>query len=221
MLHKIKAIVLHTLKYAETGIVVHAYTDAYGKQAFLVQGVRKKNSRIHANLFQPLSLLEIEAYYKENRDLQRIKEVKSASNLYHLNFDVRRSAIALFISELLYRSLREVEPNQKLFDYVFHSIQILEMSENGIENFHLIFLAQFTKFLGIFPGEDSTLQQFLKEKKINLPNLWDYSLSDSAKIKLPSAIRSEILNHLVTYYQSHLDGIGPINSLKILQEVFH
>jgi DNA repair protein RecO (recombination protein O) len=221
MLHKTKAIVLHTLKYNESGIILHAYTDVFGRQSFLIHGVRKKNSRINASLFQPLSLLEIEANIKENRELQRVKEVKSLNILYGLQNDIRRSAIAIFLSELLYKTLREVEPNQKLFDYLFHSVQILEITENGIENFHLIFLMQFTKFIGIFPGDDSFLQTTDNDKKFNLLKLLDYSLSETTALKLNSLARVEILNQLVGYYKNHFEGIGNIHSLKILQEVFH
>jgi DNA repair protein RecO (recombination protein O) len=221
MIHKSKAIVLHTLKYNESGIILHTYTDTFGRQSFLVQGVRKKYSRINARLFYPLALLEIESNIKENRELQGIKEVKAVNVPYRLQFDIRRSAIAMFLSELLYKTLREVEPNQKLFDYLFNSVQILEMTENGIENFHLIFLMQFTKFIGIFPGDNNLLQTLEKEKKINLFSLLDYSLSETAKLQLSSVARIEILNQLISYYKSHLEGIGNINSLKILHEVFH
>jgi DNA repair protein RecO (recombination protein O) len=221
MLHKTKAIVLHSLKYSESGIIVHAYSEVFGKQSYLVQGVRKKKSHINANFFQPLSLLELEIYFKENRELQRIKEVRIASPQIHVGFDIRRSAIAIFLSELLYRILKEFEPNQKLFNFLFHAVQILEITENGIENFHLVFMMQLTKFIGIFPDDDSIIQQFKSEKRIELLNFLDYSLADVSKIKLSGPARIEVLNQLVAYYKTHLEGIGSINSLKILHEVFH
>jgi len=221
MLHKTKAIVLHTLKYSESGIIVHAYTDIFGRQAYLVQGVRKIKSRINSNFFQPLSLLELDVYFKENRDLQRIKEASFFPSTSHLHFDIRRSAIAMFLSEFLYKSLREIEPNQKLFDFLFHSVQILEMTDNGLENFHLIFLMQFTKFIGIYPGDDPNIHSFHKKQTLNFLDLLKYSLADTAKLKLSNSSRSEILNQLVVYYKTHLEDIGHLNSLKILEEVFH
>jgi DNA repair protein RecO (recombination protein O) len=221
MLHKIKVIVLHTLKFGESGIIVNAYSDTYGRQSYLVQGVRKRKSRINANFFQPLSLLDLEVYFKENRELQHIREVKLASSPVLIHFDIRRSTIALFLSEFLYRTLRETEPNPKLFDFLFHAIQILEITEEGLENFHLAFLMQFTKFIGIFPGDDSILQQFKKEQKNELVSLIDCSLTDIGKFKLSNSARFEVLNQLIEFYKTHLEDIGQINSLKILHEVFH
>lgn len=221
MLHKTKAIVLHTLKYGESGIIVNAYTSAFGRQAYLVQGVRKKKSSINSNFFQPLTLLDLEVFFKENRNLQRIKEVSFVASTVHSNFDIRRSSITLFLSEFLNKSLQEFEPNQKLFDFLFHSVQILEITEKGLENFHLVFLMQFTKFIGIFPGNNPIKQSTIKEKTINFLDLLDYSLADMPKLKLSNAERNEILNQLVIYYKTHLEDIGQINSLKILYEVFH
>jgi DNA repair protein RecO (recombination protein O) len=221
MLHKAKAIVLHNIKYGESGIITHVYTNTHGRQSILVQGVRKKNSRVSANLFQPLSLLIIDAYIKENREIQRIKEVKPFCILNNLYLDIRRSTIAIFISELLYRTLLEAEPNPPLFDFLFNTIQILDVLEEGLENFHLIFLIQFTKFLGIYPGVNSDLDQFQKNKGISIIGLLDYSLSDSGKLNMDSLTRAQTLKQLVSYYEDHLEGMGQIRSLKILQEVFH
>jgi DNA repair protein RecO (recombination protein O) len=221
MLLKAKAIVLHTIKYGESDIIAHLYTNTHGRQSILVKGVRKKNQRLSANLFQPLSLLIIDASVKENREIQRIKEVKPFCILNSLYLDIRRSTIAIFIGELLYRTLLEAEPNQPLFEFLFNSIQILDVLEEGVENFHLIFLIQFTKFLGIYPGVYLDFDKFQKNNGVNILSLLDYSLSDSAKLKMDNRTRAQILKQLVLYYEDHLDGMGQIRSLKILQEVFH
>ncbi len=221
MFYKVKAIILHTLKYGESGIIIHAYTDSFGKQSYLVQGVRKKKSRFNANHFQPLSLLELEVYYKEKRELQRIKEVKKADIHFHANFDIRRSAIAMFIGELLFKSLHEIEPNQNLFDYLFHSVQLLDITDKGLENFHIIFMMQFTKFIGIFPGKDNFLGINNLPDKAQRSMLTDLSLTDSDKVELSAKSRNELLQQMITYYKSHLEGMGEINSLSILHEVFH
>ncbi len=221
MLHRTKAIVLHSIKYGESGIIIQAYTEKFGRQSFLVQGVRKKKNKISPSLFQPLTLLDIIAYFKETRDIQKVKEIKPSVVLNNLSFDIRKSSIALFLSEIMYRTLREVEPNLPLFEYIYNAVQILDITEAGIENLHLVFLMQFTKFIGIYPKNNKELIRNNLPGKYQLSSLMDCSLADVSKLTIDIHTRTKLLDQLIMYFEDHLEGIGKVKSISVLREIFH
>ena len=218
MLFKTKAIVLKSVKYGDSGLVTQFYTEEFGRQSVLVHGVRKRNSKLPFYLFEPLSLLDIDIYYKENRDLQKLKHAQTSIILNQIKSDIKKTSIALFISEILYRCLKEIESNKTLFTYLFHAIQVLEMAHEGIENYHLIFLIQLSKFLGIFPKNNTEQFEFYKNPFWN--DIFEFSLQDLKSINLDQNQRQEFLNQLVNYYRNHMEGMGEIKSLQVLHEVF-
>lgn len=240
MLHKTKGIVLHYVKYGDSSIIAYIYTDIFGRQAFIVNGVRSKKSGIRLNYFQPLSILELDVYYRPNRDIQRIKDLKIFVMLHTIHNNIVKSTVALFIAEILYKTLREVEPNKPLFDFIYNSIQILDLKNEGIENYHLVFLLMLSRYLGISPViEDNKIIEFnnikqqslfkndrgislilTEEEKRALTHIYKYSFNNLEKIKLGNNVRSSLLSKFVEYFKIHLEGIGTIKSLAVLKEVF-
>ncbi len=240
MIQKVKGIVLHHIKYKESSAIVSIYTDLFGRQAYLVNSIRGKKTKFSVNLLQPLTLLNIEAYHKEGKDLQRLKEMQNYIPYRTLAFDHLKSSQVLFLAELLYKVLREEEPNQKLFDFLEHSLQLLDISEEGIVNFHLIFLVQLTKFLGFYPinnyggentGFDMRNGQFSDASSIH-PDYFDQSTSkllskllgtgfkEIAQISVNQNTRVKFLENMMDYYSIHMHGFGTMKSLSVLNEIY-
>lgn len=157
MLLQTRAIVLHRLKYTENNIIVCLYTEAMGRKSYMVKGAQSKKSGVRPALFQPLSLLDIAGYHKSSRELQYIKEAKVEVVFRTIPFDIRKTSIALFISEVLYRCIKEETPNAALFDFIHHSIITLDETESDFENFHLIFLSKLLSRIGIAPHGKSSI----------------------------------------------------------------
>ncbi|MCD4664768.1 MAG: DNA repair protein RecO [Bacteroidales bacterium] len=151
MLHKTRGIVLNKVKYSETSLIVKIYTELFGLQSYLIRGIRNKKSKIKPSLLQHLALIELIVYHKEKKSIQHIKEIKSAYQFKSVPFDIRKSSIIIFLNEILYKVIKEEESNKSLFEFLFNTIQILDINEKGVSDFHLIFLVQLTKFLGFFP----------------------------------------------------------------------
>ncbi|MDE5638030.1 MAG: DNA repair protein RecO, partial [Alistipes sp.] len=146
--YKSRGIVLHTLKYGESGMVVYMLTDTGGRRTYMVQGVRSSHGRgSKMALFQPMFALEYEGLESPKMEMHRFREVHSAMVLRSLPFDVRKSTIALFMAEVLYRLVRESEPNGALFDFVWGSVEALDRMTEGVANFHLWFLANLSRLL--------------------------------------------------------------------------
>lgn len=221
MLHKTSGIVLHTIKYGDTSIIAHIYTRDFGRQSYMVNGVRNKKSKFHYNNFQPLTLLDLEVDHKNTREIQRIRDLKIAQPFHNIQTNIIKNTIALFVGELLYRCLHDTEANHALFDYASSAIQILDYCQEGCVNFHLVFMVQFTRFLGIFPQNNKELDRLQpKESTIKLHDLLSFTLKKLDKLELNNTQRNLLVKAMVDYYYYHLEGMGKISSLDVLHEVF-
>lgn len=152
MLQKAEGIVLRTVKYKDTAFIADVYTDVAGRVSFMVPLPRSRKASVKSVLFQPLSLVELEADFRPNTSIYKIKEAKSWHPFVSLPYDPYKSAIALFLSEFLCRAVRVEADNRALFSYLRHSIVWLDECRTGFANFHLVFLMRLSRFLGLYPN---------------------------------------------------------------------
>jgi len=240
MIEKSRGIVLHTLKHSDSGIISQIFTEGHGRLSFMVRGVNSRKGSTRKVYFQPLQILDIEFYYRESRDLQNIKEINSAYNFSSIPYEIKRNTVALFISEILYRSLPEKEPNKELFNYLSESIRYFDTTNNTSANFHLGFLVGFARFLGIAPQTVSTseinyfdMQNGIFTRNIPVHGLYfdtdqseifslflKSSIEECELIMLSGNIRNRFLKNMLNYFSLHLPGIKNIKSLDILIELF-
>ncbi len=241
MIRKIRGIILHTTRYGESSLVVHCYTEQYGRQSYMVKGVRKSRKQNRSNLFQPLFILDFEVYHKDSREIQLVKEVSRAIPLNSLPFDMVKSAQAIFMAEVIYRVVREEEPNPMLAHFLLSSIQYLDALEKASPDFHILFMFQLSRHLGFYPQNnfdegriyfDLSSGQFIshcKDPEIHLDEisskLWlQYMLSEYQSVKesdFNGLQRKLVLDNLVRFYKSHVAGMGEILSLEVLHTYFH
>lgn len=239
MLEKTRGIFLHSVKYSETSIIAVIYTEVFGRRSFVINGARGKKSAVKAVAFQPLYLLDLEVYFKEGRDIHRLKDVRISNPYSTIPFDIRKSSQVIFLSEVLYKCLKEEEPNPGLFNFIFNSLSYLDLTDHGISNFHIWFLFKLTQFLGIYPNSDNALisnffdlqkarfvshepahNQFTdKHVTILLSRLFEVDYASLEKLEYTQNDRRMILEKLLEYYHIHFDNMGEIKSLIVLQEV--
>lgn len=152
MNYKTEALVLHTVRYGDSRIIIDMYTREAGRQSFIVSISRGGRSAMKKQYFQPLTLLVIEA---DSRPLQQLQRLRNAELLYtwqSLLSEPGKLAIALFVSEFLYHALRAEQKDERLFDYVRSSLEWLDSRADRYANFHLVFLMRLSRFLGFFPN---------------------------------------------------------------------
>lgn len=239
MLEKTRGIFLHSVKYSETSIIAVIYTESFGRQSFVINGARSKKSTVKSVAFQPLYLLDLEIYYKAGREIHRLKDVRIANPFSTIPFDIRKSSQAIFLAEILYKCLKEEEPNPGLFHFIYNSLSFLDLSDQGISNFHVWFLFKLTQFLGIFPSRENALisnyfdlqkARFVSNEPIHnqftdkhitglLAMLFDIDFSSLGKLEYSQTERRQLLDKLLEYYRIHFDNMGEIKSLDILREV--
>ncbi len=241
MIQHTRAIVLHTFKYGESGMISRMLTPAHGVLSFLIHGVRKARSKNKASLFQPLSILDIVAYIKPGDQLQHIKEVRCPQPFNSLHSDIRKTSLALFMAEVLLNSIKHQDMQAEAFSFVEKAVLHLDSDHMKLSEFHIVFLLQLSKYLGFFPGrnyssshcyfnlrEGSYQANFegepnsldLEESKLFFA-LSDVPVGEKSSITLSHAMRMKLLQKIIDYYRYHMEGFREIKSLKVLEAVFH
>lgn len=242
MISSCRAIVLNSIKFKETSLIVHLYTREYGRISVLVNSAfgTGKHKKGKAGFFQPLSLLDIIIDYKVNRQIQIVREFSTSHVLNTIHFSVDKSLISMFIAEMLYRTVREEEGNQSMFDFIESSIIFLDVSDESYANFHLLFLIKLSKYLGFYPMIDFYTENALFNIKTGIFHsdvVPDYYSVDSvisktlfdlggvnfiemSKVSLSGQRRVKVLEIIIEYYSYHIDSLGVIKSLEVIREIF-
>src|SRR5258705_3891031 len=242
-LHKTKGIVLRTVKYGETSIIVTIFTELFGVQSYIVNGVRSstKKGTGKANLFQPSAILDMVIYHNELKHLNRIKEFKWDYLYQHILSDVKKNAVALFMVELLTKCLKQPESNSDLFNFVEDSFLHLDESSDAVTaNFPLFFALHLPVFFGFrftdnYNTENSFLDlqegRFVHEHPHHPHFLEDKQAavtSQLLKIMQPEELEDVRLNHdfrrnllyvYETYYALHVQDFGTMKTLPVLREI--
>lgn len=234
-----RGIVLKVVKYGETSIICDIYTEEVGLQSYIINGVRKKNAKYPASLFQPMYLVEIEAYDNPRKELNRIKEIKAEVPYSSIPFDIKKSSIGTFALEILRKSIRERETHQTLFDFIHSFFLYLDGAETDYLNSHLWFTIHLTGFTGFLPSGECNAKtpyfdiekgEFVSFRSTHL-QLEDWASADifafinlelenNSQVQLNSKTRNRLIEHLIKYYQYHIDGMQQINSHQVLAQVF-
>jgi DNA repair protein RecO (recombination protein O) len=202
--------------------------------------VRSSRSSSKAALLRPLTLLEMDVTHRENKGLQNIKEYKRAYNYSSLPFDTVKSNIAIFMLEVISKSLKEHDTHEDMFQFVYDCFCHLDEIETMNNDFHLQFLIHYAAYLGFAPhGEyseetpyfDMQEGSFISQSNISslildrrtselISLLESNSIIQSLPIRLNRQIRRDLLHHLLRYYSLHLEGFTGLRSPEVLEMIF-
>jgi DNA repair protein RecO (recombination protein O) len=238
MFSKTEIIVLNYTKYSESSIILHALTKKHGKQSIIIYGIGG-SKRTKLGLFQPLSILETQLYYKPNASLQKVKEFKLLTPLFSIPGEIGKSSLALFISELLYRTIHEEYADEKLFDFIKTSVLILEELSFGLPVFHIAFMVKLAKQMGIMSEEKIELPYYdLKESSatdIKPSHKYfitkdDYNLlidflgkpyTDIHLVPISVSKRNYLLESVVRLFELHFLNFNSLRSFEVLKEALN
>jgi len=240
MLASTEGIVLHFIKYGESSVIATIYTREFGRQSYILNAARSRKSKNKAGLLQSLFLVNLEVYQRQAHDIHRIKEIKPLQSYQNIPFDIKKSTQAIFLSEILYKTIHEQESYPELFDFVKNALLYFDLMEDGWQNFHLYFLFRLTEYLGFLPitreyasGAWFDLQKgavvksepshpVFAEKKVTgqLINLSLLKINELSQFSVSRSMREDLLAVLMDYYRIHIENLGEIKSLNVLKEVF-
>lgn len=233
-----EGIVVRTIKYGETSLILDVYTKDRGMVSCIAGGVRKRKSQLHASVFQLLQPIKLTMYYKDGDRLSRIKEASPLTIVESLTRHPIKRVIVLFMAELLQKSIKEKEYNPGLYDFLFDALSNLNEIEDGIADFHLRFMVQLTAFLGFLPvhnysldlplfdleegrfiGESRGVSTLGHEQSALLSTLLKSRQNKNHTLPWNNVKRRQLLDGLIQYYQYHVEGFGLMKSPEIIHVI--
>ena len=209
-------IVLHTTKFGENSIVAHTLSKEYGRRSFLIKGVSRKAIM---TLMLPLSILEAEVVETSRSTLYTARNLISKYPLIGIRNDIFKNSMTLFMSEVLYRTVKEGTYEHGLYEWCERNILLLDAMESDFSNFHLRFLLELAVVLGFSP-DSQDLQPFVREHYPIAERFMKESFADAMLIPLNGALRNEIAEEILRYIEFHSESAVNVASLKVLRELF-
>lgn len=225
MLHKTKGIVINYISYKETSIIAKIYTQAFGLQTYIENGVRTAKGKHKISLFQALTLLDLVVYHDSKKEIHRISELRCSSIFNSIPVNIQKSAIAIFINEVLQKTLKETGENDSLFLFLENSILLLDGMPEHFEDFHLHFMIQLSYYLGFGSTSFDDFYFQMAENGINLDFNTKSQLSDlyasayGIRVLKNKIERNAILDILLKYYSFFIEGFKEFKTLDILRTI--
>ena len=208
-------IVLHTTKFGENSIVVHTLSRDYGRRSFLVRGTGKNVM----SLLLPLNILEADITESAKSTLYTARNLAPRHSLLGIRNNLYKNTMTMFLSEVIYRTVKEGGQEHGLFEWCRRQILLLDAMDTDFSNFHIRFLMELAIALGFSP-ESTDLMPFVGENHKVVSQFMSSSFAESMLIPLSGSVRNKICEDVLRYIEYHTESTLTINSLKVLRELF-
>jgi DNA repair protein RecO (recombination protein O) len=240
MIGKTRGIILHHLKYGDSSIIAHVFTEDIGQRSFIFKGVRGKKSRMKSSLIQSLFVINLEFYHKRNAEIHFVKEFSLERTFVNFPYDVRKSSQAMFLAEVLNKCLLNEEKNKDLFDFIIHSLDYFDLKTQAQPNFHIHFLVKLTRYLGILPytngpqnrgffdvregvfdkSDPTHFNVFSERNTLILNDFLQLNFEDAHSLSISKSERNNFLEALLKFFSYHHFSMDNLMSLNVLKQVF-
>lgn len=237
---KTTGIILHQVKYSDSQSIVSIYTREFGRMSYMVRGANRKKSATRSALLQPLSIVEIDVSHNPKKDIQSIKDIRIAIPFYHIPYDPVKNGLALFMTELLQKTLKHSENDKELYNFIENSVCQLDKCEEGIGNFHLVFMAGLARRLGfapdmlngngykffdmmngIFERSQPLHAHFLEGKQAEtFKSIMELDYDCLNSLPMNRIQRAGVLTNFVEYYKLHLADFQSLHSIEVMHKLW-
>mgnify|MGYP002778331319 CR=1 FL=1 len=226
MLYKTRGIVVNYIRYRETSIITKIYTEEFGLQTYIENGVRSAKGKNKIALFQPLTLLDLVVYHRDTGSIMRLSEVRCGEPFASVPYHFVKSGVALFVAEVLHKSLKEESGNPPLFSFLHHAVLFLDQQTEHFENFPIRFLLGLAQYLGFSPSDAREVFDQIEEFQ-----LLNYAKEDEAAfnqlihtpfhehVPLTNYQRRRVLEYVLLFYRLHVENFGELRSVPVLREL--
>ena len=235
----IQGIVLQSIRYGDTSIIVKVFTRSLGLRSYMVKGAFNRNSKSRAALFQNLHLINyVEANKPNKGSLGYLKDVQLTTVYQSIPFVMNKSAILMYVSELLSKTIIEQEQNEAMFDFIVRSLLWLDLVEQDYANFALFFTLELTRHLGFYPKANHETgycfdmmegsfahdlpvhpYYFDKENAQLLSQMLNVSIDEACRMPLRVSQRRELLDGLIVFMRLHAPVMNDFHSHEVLKTV--
>lgn len=196
--------------------------------------------RVRRQHFLPLTLLSIDYDFRLRSSLQRLREVRIDQPYLHIPINPSKQAILLFLAEFLTYATRDEQQNVPLFLFIRSSLLWLDETEARFANFHLVFMARMSRFLGFWPNLEDYHEgcyfdlrgatftplrplhpDFLPPEDAAHVGLLMRISYPTMHVFLPTREeRNRIAGIMLAYYRLHVPNMPDLRSLPVLRELF-
>ena len=214
-MENIELIVLGTTRVGESAVVVHTLSREYGRRGFIVRS-GKKAGMAH---FLPLNIIEARVYENPKSELWTLSGIVLRDGLSGIRSRVQKNTVSLFLSEVLFRTLRDGANEDGLFDWCVGSILAFDALEADYANFHLRFLLEFAGALGFRPSVED-IGPFCGPVQPQMKALLQSDFSGCMLLPLTGAQRNALCDALLQYLSYHTEQTISIRSLPVLHSLF-
>jgi DNA repair protein RecO (recombination protein O) len=235
----IQGIVLQSIRYGDTSLIVKVFTRNLGLRSYMVKGAFNRNSKSRAALFQNLHLINyVEASRPNKGSLGYLKDVQLTTVYQSIPFVMNKSAILMYISELLSKTIIEQEQNEVMFDFIVRSLLWLDLVEQDYANFPLFFTLELTRYLGFYPKANHETgycfdmmegsfahdlpvhpYYFDNENAQLLAQMLNVSIDEACRMPLRVSQRRELLDGLIMFMRLHAPVMNDFHSHEVLKTV--
>ena len=235
----IQGIVLQSIRYGDTSLIVKVFTRNFGLRSYMVKGAFNHNSKSRAALFQNLHLINyVEAGKPNKSNLGYLKDVQLSTIYQSIPFVMTKGAISMYIDELLSKTITEQEQNEPLYDFIVKSLHWLDLVEKDYANFPLFFTLELTRHLGFYPKDNLTTgacfdmmegsfahdyplhpYYFDAEPALLLSRLLNVGIDEACHLPLRVSQRRELLDGLIVFMRLHAPVMKDFHSHEILKTV--
>jgi DNA repair protein RecO (recombination protein O) len=235
----IQGIVLQSIRYGDTSLIVKVFTRNLGLRSYMVKGAFNRNSKSRAALFQNLHLINyVEASRPNKGSLGYLKDVQLTTVYQSIPFVMNKSAILMYISELLSKTIIEQEQNEVMFDFIVRSLLWLDLVEQDYANFPLFFTLELTRHLGFYPKANHETgfcfdmmegsfahdlpvhpYYFDNENAQLLAQMLNVSIDEACRMPLRVSQRRELLDGLIMFMRLHAPVMNDFHSHEVLKTV--
>lgn len=239
MIIKAEGIILRSFKYSETSLIVDLFTKEHGILSFIISGVRKKNAKISAAMLQVMNIVDIVGFNKKNQGLGRITEIKNNYIHKDLLYDFIKSSIGIFVIELSRNCLKEKEVNESVYSFMKNSLIYIDESDFKLDILPILYMIHFSRHLGFYPNNnysesmnifdwkearfisqnDQHIHCMDKTTSMYFAQLLSTDIRLISDVIIPKQDRKLIMDHLLNYYQYHVESFKPLKSHQVLEEI--
>ncbi len=228
MKSKAELIILNHTKFGENSIVLHTLSSEYGRRGFLV----KVSPKTAMALFLPLNILQAEVTENPKANLWYARNFVSITPLNGIRGNIHKNTMTLFMSEVLYRVVKDQTNEDGLAYWLKGQILTLDALQADFANFHLLFLLNLCAALGFDPDaaglapfvtschpercEGSSSGQNLR----SLEALLSLPFTEALLLPLTGADRNAIAESILKYIEYHTESAVNVRSLAVLREIY-
>ena len=236
---KTEGVVLQSLRYGDSSLIVRVYTRSHGLKSYIVKGAFNRGAKSRVALFQNLNVIQYVEAGKPNKSaLGYLKDVQLALVYQSIPFEMNKSAILMYVSELLSKTVVEQEQNEPLYDFIVRSLQWLDLVEGPYANFPLYFTLELTRHLGFYPKSNHQAgfcfdmmegtfvhdyplhPYYLDVENASLLSLFlDAGIDGACAFPLRVAQRRALLDDLIVFMRLHAPVMKDFHSHEVLKSV--